>query len=211
MPCRAGSGSRIAAARLWYGTLETALETQVALARAAAVAPEGRRVWSLSLAMDAPLEVVPGTARAPSGAGRALLASRRAGETAVIPTSEGAPAAFWAIDPATGRTRSVSEPGVRQGFTWGNNHVNASLGGPRLVVDPATGRELGFIKDGTFYRYGNPPAGTCRGGDSTGYITILGCVSIPASWGFAVLVGAITVAVVSWALVLFQLVGIFSG
>ena len=41
------SGADIAAARIWYGALETALETQFTIGRAAAIMPEGRRIVSL--------------------------------------------------------------------------------------------------------------------------------------------------------------------
>jgi hypothetical protein len=199
------SGSEIAAARIWYGALQTALETELTIGRAGALVPDGRRIVTLSLRMDEPLSVVPAGSPPPAGAQRALIESLAHGELAVIPGGERAPADFWTIDPATGRTRSVTEPGVRNGFTWGGNHVNASLGGPRYVVGPG-GEDLGIIKDGKFYpNRSGPPPETCRGGDSTGYVTILGCVSVPGSWALGIFLGAFVVAVLSFAIVIFEI------
>ena len=182
--------------RLWYGALQTALETEATLQAARAVDPDTATLDGVSLAMaGAELRVV-GPSDLASAEGPALREALGDGDLAVL---VGDPARFWAIDPASGATRSVLEPGVRVGFIGGGNYVNSSGGGVRYVIDEATGRSLGYIKDGKFYRYGKAPPSRCSGGNE--YVILLGCVSIPASMTVGMATGAVIVALVAWSIV----------
>ncbi len=185
--------------RLWYGALQTALETEATLQAARAVDPETATFDSVSLAMaGAELRVVE-PADVTGSEGLALQDALADGHLAVLVGDE---ARFWAIDPRTGATRSVFEPGVHPGFNGGGNYVNSSGGGPRYVIDPRTGNTTGYIKDGVEYRYGRKPPGRCSGG--TEYVVLLGCVSIPASMTVGMVTGVVIVAVVSWSIVLLE-------
>jgi hypothetical protein len=183
--------------RLWYGALQTALETEATLQAARAV--DATEVDSVSLAMAGAALHVLEPADAATAEGPALREALAQGELAVL---VGDPARFWAIDPASGATRSVLEPGLRVGFVGGGNYVNSSGGGVRYVVDEATGRSLGYVKDGKFYRYGRTPPSRCGGG--TEYVVLLGCVSIPASMTVGMASGVVVAAIVSWAVVLLE-------
>lgn len=187
--------------RLWYGVLQTALETEASLQAASAVDPATAVVDSVSLAMSGArlsLATPDALAATPSEA-PALREALAAGQVAVL---VGGPERFWSIDPASGATRSVIEPGVRAGRVSGRGYVNGSPGGPRFVVDPRTGRELGYVKDGTYYRYGRTPPSRCSGG--TEYVMLLGCVSLPVGMTVGMAQGVVVTAVVSWAIVLLE-------
>jgi hypothetical protein len=200
------SGGDVARHQLWYGALQTALETEFMLKRARAIDPANRRLVAVSLEMDQPLEVL-GSRDAGTldpDAGVALRTALDAGRVAVVPGGAAGASGFWSIAPGSGATESILETGSRGGFTGGGNYVNGTTGGPRYVVGPG-GEDLGVIKDGKFYPNRRPPPRSCRSGGNE-YITILGCVSIPASWALGVFVGATVVAIVSWAIVLMMLV-----
>jgi hypothetical protein len=200
------TAAEIARTQLWYGALQTALETEFMLKRARAIDPAARRLAAVSFEMDEPLTVVgpDAAARLDAGAARSLRGALEAGRVAVIPGDPAAASAFWSVDPASGATESILDGGLRGAFSGGGNYVNGSTGGPRHVVGPKGG-DVGVIKDGKFYPTRNPPPESCGAGDSTGYVTILRCVSIPASWSVGVFVGATVVAIIAWAIVLMQL------
>lgn len=184
--------------RLWYGALQTALETEATLQAARAIDPDTATLDSVSLAMaDAALRIVE-PADLASAEGPALREALGDGHLAVV---VGDPARFWAIDPASGATRSVLEPGLRVGFSGGGNYVNSTGGGVRYVVDSA-GRTVGYIKDGKLYRYTKAPPSKCSGGNE--YVVLLGCVSIPASMTAGMVTGVVVVAMVAWSIVALQ-------
>lgn len=190
----------VARHRLWYGALQTALETEATLQAARAVDPDTATIDSVSLAMaGATLRVVEPAER-DTTEGRALRDALAQGHLAVL---VGDPSRFWAVDPASGATRSVLEPGLHIGFIGGGNYVNSSSGGVRYVIDEATGRSIGYIKDGKMYRYGRTPPSRCSGG--TEYVILLGCVSIPASMTVGMVTGVVVVAVVSWSIVALEI------
>ncbi len=186
--------------RLWYGALQTALETEATLQAARAVDPDTATIDSVSLAMAGATLSVLGPAERDTAEGSALRAALAQGDLAVL---VGDPTHFWAVDPVSGATRSVLEPGLRIGFIGGGNYVNASGGGVRYVIDEATGRSIGYIKDGKLYRYGRTPPSRCSGG--TEYVVLLGCVSIPAGMTAGMVTGAFVTAVVAWATVALEL------
>src|SRR5690606_13645727 len=151
-----------------------------------------------------PLEVIaPSAADSVAASASALRAALRAGDLAVVVGDAARGGGFWAIDPATGSTRSVIQPGLRVGFTWGRNYTNASSGGPRWVIDPKTANTIGYEKDGKFYRYNRKPPSRCSGGQE--YVMLLGCVSIPASMTLGMTYGVIVTAIVSWAIAVLEL------
>ena len=187
--------------RLWYGALQTALETEATLQAARAVDPATATLDGVSLAMaGADLRVV-GPDDLANVEGPALRDALGDGDLAVL---VGDPGRFWAIDPASGATRSVLEPGVRVGFIGGGNYVNSAGGGVRYVIDEATGRTIGYIRDGKLYRYGRTPPSRCSGG--TEYVMLLGCVSIPASMTVGMATGAVIVAIVAWSIVALEVI-----
>lgn len=195
----------------WYGALQSALETELTLARFRAVDASSGGIRSLSTAMsdatDAgqPLKVVePSEVESVAVAAAALRSALRAGQLAVVVGDAARGGGFWSIDPTSGATRSIMEPGLRVGFTWGGNYTNSSPGGPRWVIDPKTGNTLGYERGGKFYRYGRPPPSRCSGG--TEYVVLLGCVSIPAGMTLGLTYGVIVTAIVSWATAVIELV-----
>lgn len=190
--------------RLWYGVLQSALETELTLARSRAVDPASAVVDSVSLRMTAPLTVLaPSDVNNVSPSAADLRAALRSGAIAVSVGAPGPTGAFWEVDPGSGATLSVVEPGLRIGFTYGRNYTNASPGGPRYVIDEATGRSIGEIRDGKLYRYNRTPPSRCGGGNE--YVTLLGCVSIPAGMTAGMVTGVVVVAIVSWSIAILEL------
>lgn len=187
--------------RLWYGVLQSALETEIVVRRAAAVDPSTLTMRSVSLAMGEGLRLA-GPDELETGPALAREAAA-GGDMVVLVGDQSGLATFWAIEPRTGLARSVMGPGLRIGFDGGGNYTNASGGGPRYIIDPRTGNTMGYVKDGRTYLYKRKPPTRCSGGSE--YLVILGCVSIPASWATGVLVGATIVAIVAWASVIIAL------
>ncbi len=141
--------------------------------------------------------VAPTTVDVP--AGPALRDALDDGRLAVL---VGDPARFWAIDPVSGATISVFEPGVRWSVTFGRNGVNAVLNtAARTVVDPRNGNRI--FENGKYYRPTRPPPSRCSGANE--YLIVGSCVSIPASVIVGMQAGVFVTAVVSWSLVFFQI------
>jgi len=186
--------------RLWHGVLQSALETQLSLGRARAVSRETARVDSISLRMEGtPTLIHPDEIDSVDTV--ALRGALDAGQLALIvgPPAEGA---FWTIEPSSGRTRSVMEPGLRVGFNGVGNYTNSSLGGPRYVISDQY-NTIGTIKDGRFTPAGRRPPSRCSGG--TEYVIILGCVSIPASMTVGMANATVVTAIVAWATAILEL------
>jgi len=99
--------------RLWYGVLQTALETQTALRRARGLDDGSRVIDSVSLAMPAKLEVLGPDAAAGAPESSSLAAAITAGDIAITVGDYGRSGSFWTVDPIGGTTRSVQEPGLR--------------------------------------------------------------------------------------------------
>ena len=197
----AGVEARI---RLWYGVLQTALETELSLERTRAVDPASVVVSSVSLAADGPPTLVlPDQIDDVDPDAGALREALRAGDLALVVGDARTSNTFWAVDPVSGQTRSIAEPGIRIGSIGGGNYVNSSGGGPRYVVDPKTGRSMGTIRNGKFTPTNRPPPNRCQGG--TEYVVILGCVSIPAGMTVGMANGVVVTAIVSWATVIIRL------
>ena len=185
--------------RFWYGVLQTALETEAALRATRAVDPETATVDSVSLAMAGATLRVVGPEHAATAEAQALRDALADGALAVLVGDE---MRFWVVDPASGATRSVFEPGIHPGFTWGGNYTNAVGGGDAYAVTP-DGKRSRLIRNGRSYNFGRPPPSRCSGGNE--YVVLLGCVSIPAGMTVGMANGVVVTAAVAWAIVALQL------
>ena len=196
--------------QLWYGTLETALETQFAIGRAALLDPADRVSSGASLAEAATLTLLrPEDARTlPSGTSPVL---RRALEGGSLVVTSGEPAeakAWWTIDPASGATRSILDPGlggiVPSGRpsptlrTFDSSYTHGA--GARLPKQAPMQRPPGGYGGGGSTR---ASPSTCTSGDSPGYVALTSCISIPVSlarWLFFSEIGIIVTFIAYFAL-----------
>jgi hypothetical protein len=182
-----------AARQLWYGAAQTALETEFVLGIARGLDPATRSLSAVSLAMDEPLTVIEaGDVAGTAGGREALQVAVGSGLLAVVPGSVGAADVWWTVDPASGRTRSILDPGFAAGQGAGNNYVNASKGGTHYVDEQGN----------SWVRKTPGPPSRCRPGQE--YIAIIGCVSIPAAWAIRGLGVVVAIAVVYAANSLWQ-------
>lgn len=203
----------LAARRLWYGTLESALETESLLQAAAFGEPDGRVLTGASLGMGQPLTVLTVNAALPDTAAQALRDALDAGLIAVVPGDPASAQAWWTVDPASGVTQAILAPGlggirrtdlvpdeaihdVQGGWTpGGGGYINASSGVKTYQINPDLSS---FEVKPNQYRIRRPPPTPreqcrTRGGE---YITLVGCVSLPVAM---IIMGASTVAMM-WAL-----------
>lgn len=184
---------------VWYGVLQAALESAVA----------ERQLQGLS---DQP--IVPIGASFASGdlrvldtgdqatAGSALLrAALEAGRVALVPGDAASAVAWWEVDPRTAATRAVLDPGlggVAGKVAWGAiKHLPPQ---PR-ITGPNGPNTWHVHPDGSIRRYPpgarppgggapqGPPPSRCGGGSE--YVTLVGCVSVPAAWVIRVGVGLV--------------------
>jgi hypothetical protein len=131
--------------RLWYGVLMSALETEAVLLQGRGLDDGTPRLFSVStLAPDAELARIEPAALEPGERGSAL---HRALSTGSIAITVGDAGAFWTVDPATGATSAILEPGVRGAKVVGRarpgyNYVNASQGGTHVVQPPRAARRV---------------------------------------------------------------------
>lgn len=202
-------GAATAPAQLWYGTLQSALETDRGL-RALAAVGLGATSRSASIALE------PQAARAyradevPTSADPALLADAAGGSIIVSSVEPGEAEAWWAVDPVSGTTRAM----LSSGYHGVRDVVAADTFEPRFSMHDSSGHRKamgskkrvtdrygrGNTSRGTGYRPSNPPRkpglprGTkfrpprpttpttprsrCGGSE---YITVISCVSVPAT------------------------------
>lgn len=128
-----GAAAEAAARQVWYGALEGAFETELALANASAYDAEGRTLEGVSFDMAQPLTVVTADATArPTAAADDLAALLAAGGLAVVPGDVAAARAWWEVA-SDAQTRSVLAPRL------GGNKAGGIGGGRRVVmpVNPA--------------------------------------------------------------------------
>jgi hypothetical protein len=110
-----GQGPADAARRqLWYGALESALETQSGLERAAGGDPATSHLESTSLDLGAALTVLEpnGAGTLPPGVGPELAADLQDGKLAIVDAGSTTADAWWAIDPRTGVSRAMLQSGL---------------------------------------------------------------------------------------------------
>ncbi len=188
---------------VWYGALESALETEATLQRAAGVSDQPSTLVSTSLDMMQPLTVLDSAASGTVGP-PALRAATDAGAIAVVLGDPATARTWWTVDPATGATKAVLDPGLGGGYgsiAWGAiKHLPPP---PRL--GGAGGANVWHLNpDGSITRTPKlpgggtpqgPPPSRCGGGSE--YVTILGCVSIPFAWALRIGLSLILVEVVT--------------
>lgn len=202
------SATEGALATIWYGTLQAALETEDALGRAGGLGAAAHDLVGTSLAMGQPLRVLDDATL-----GRAALRDAvAAGAVAVVPGDVATSPVWWIIDARTGGTRAVLEPGtggVHGRIRWGTIRHRP----PVVHRGGGGGANTHWLHpDGSIRRYppgARPPGGQLQGpppsrcGPGQEYVTILGCVSIPAAWAIRIGVGLIVTAVVTDAIIVF--------
>ena len=210
-------GSSLALARLWYGVLQSSLETEQALGAMSGQDPGTATLTGASLAMTQPLSVVGGAGgqTVPSGAPVALSQAVADGLLAVVPGPVVGATVWWTIDPVTGETRSILDPGLG-GVARSNSATSVSK-----VLDTVNGKSTGagsrfarsYPKQGSYgdpgrswsssgnsYTTGDgkhvdlnrPAAPPSRCGSGQEYTMILGCVSVRGAWALRT---TVTVAV----------------
>ena len=103
----------VARRQLWYGALETALETQLGLRRAAALDPAGLVTLGPSIGDAATQRLLtPADIAGAAGGPAALMDALDDGLWVVAPKDVSSAGSWWTIDPTTGTTRSVLDPGL---------------------------------------------------------------------------------------------------
>ena len=100
--------------RLWYGTLQTALETEFALGHAVLLDPADRVASGASLADDGPLTLLsPDDAAAlPEGVSPVMTRALEQGSLVAVGGDPARASTWWTVDPVTGETRSILDPGL---------------------------------------------------------------------------------------------------
>lgn len=204
---RAGAdASGAPASQLWYGVLQSSLETEFGRALAGTLLPEGRRSVGVSQRMVQPLSVVEfGELRALADASPSLLAGLITGQLGVVPGDPLTAEAWWTVDPTTGAARAVVDPGLGGAVNSGGG----SAGRHPRVTEPSDITSSGapsmvravksIVYDLTDKPKKIPPKERCPGNE---YLLVVTCVSIPVYW---LVVGALTVVVLAcfmWGIIL---------
>ena len=190
----------VTARRIWYGALQSAIETEIVRDRAVAENPADVTLSGASYATGGALDILDAAAIA----GRtdlppALVEGVAAGGLALVPAGAAAVETWWAVEP-DGFTRAMLAP------TFGGNNGGYRPGGaPYKGVSDRRPVPRGQSRGpGGVYDLSKPPKGarsvpvgnTCRGGDSTGYIAVLSCVSIPGALVFRIVLATAIDAVI---------------
>ena len=172
--------------RMWYGTLQTALETQFVYEIASGFDPVGRELVGVSDASASGLTILaPGRpGGVPTGAAPALRDAVASGLLAVVPGDPGTSQVWWTVDPSDGTTRSIIDPGYGS-FIGGGNYVDSKLPGDAHYVDD---------QGNSLVRKAGGPKPRCRAGQE--YVTLIGCVSTPAAWAIRATVAVAVVTAV---------------
>ena len=210
-------GSSLAAARLWYGVLQSSLETEQALGDVSDQDPGTATLTGVSLAMTEPLSVVGDgpSQTVPPGAPPASREAVANGLIAVVPGPVSGAEVWWTIDPVTGETRSVVDPGLggvarshprvsgaaRFDTVYGKSTGagnRAARGFPKQGANNNPGRAWnaygnGYEQDDKYYNLDRPAPAPSRCGSGQEYTMLLGCVSVPVAWALR---AGLTIAVV---------------
>jgi hypothetical protein len=180
--------------QIWYGALESALETEFGLRLARVMDPSSLHLHAASLAMAGASPSVTDAQHPPAHAPQALLDELAAGGLAIVP-DDGSAGVWWTIG-AGGATRGVLDPGLGgMGIEAGpHSYENAAFGDTSYVVDPKTAEVIGYQRNGTFYKYVRKPAkppGRC--GPSSEEGTLLSCIEVPGAWAIGFIVGEVVI------------------
>jgi hypothetical protein len=196
LPRRQAGPGEAARRHLWYGTLQTALETQFALKQAVLLDPADRVSVGASLASTGTLTLLgPGdTTTLPASTSPVLRHALAGGALIALSGDPAAAEAWWTIDPTSGETRSILDPGLggvvpsgqpdRALRTFDSSYTNGAAA--RHAPRPPMQRPPGGYRSVT-------PKSTCFGGDSTGNAAINSCTSIPAGLAFFIVVWSVSV------------------
>jgi hypothetical protein len=210
--------SAVARRQLWYGVLQTALETQLGLMRAAGLGGDGSDLLGASLA-SGPLTVLePGlVGTTPDGLGTGLAATLAAGRIALVPGDPAASPVWWAVDPVRGTVRSVLDPNLggiratgppsgtvpaRRADTVAGKHQGTGAGSRafRDKLPGANRNDWGGNRGQWSPARHMPLPNGCKPGQE--YIAIVGCVSVPAAQAIRMTVGVavsvVAAIAVSW-------------
>jgi len=110
----AAPGDPTVPGQIWYGTLQSALETEWALRAADALAEDEPSLISASLSLREPLVVLAtGPEGAPENASAALLDDLESGAVVALPEGADVAAVWWAVEPGSGAMRAMLAPGLR--------------------------------------------------------------------------------------------------
>jgi transglutaminase-like putative cysteine protease len=145
-----GAGTSAADLQLWYGTLQTAFESQFALTRAALIDPGSRTISGISLGPDTSLRLVEPSrpASIPADAPAALRADLADGHLVLVRSDGSQPRAWWSVDPVDGTTRSMLDAGLGGARpsgplsllviarTYDNSYSGGGHTGPKLPQRP---------------------------------------------------------------------------
>jgi hypothetical protein len=187
----------VAARRVWYGALQSAIEAQVVRDRTAGDVPSGVALSGATYDTAGPMTVLDAAAIA----GRtdlpaALVADVAAGGLAIVAADAVAPQTWWAIGP-DGMTRAMLAPsfGGGGGYTPGGGRYTGVRNLPRVPRGQSSGSGGVYDLSKPSRPARNVPVGnTCRGGSE--YTTILGCVSVPGALVFRIALAAAIDAVI---------------
>lgn len=180
----AGSVDQLTLARyqVWYGALQTGLESEFGLRAAGTFDAAGRNISGASFATSGAQSLTLLDANSiPAAAAPALLAALHAGQIVLVPGDPATTQVWWTVG-ADGVTRSILAPGL-----GGGKYTGRSQQPPR-----PKGGSSGY---GNKFKYQRPtePPSRCSGGQE--YTLLLGCISLPAAWALRVTVFvAVTIA-----------------
>jgi hypothetical protein len=178
----------LARERLWYGVLQTALETETARKRVRRSGSDPR-LTSVSLDFAGTLERLheaPAGEDASGDDASALGAALAAGAI-TLGAGYDATGSFWRVDPRTGATSSVQEPGVRPS-SYGGSYPGGG-GGYYQINGDLSSRRL------------NAPTRQARGGGGMEYQIVQGvayAAAIVGAFSAGWLIGRIFVNVLDW-------------
>ena len=193
-----GTGPREAAhSQLWYGALEGALESQFLLSRIGAGGLSGGQLEGVSFGLSGPATLVTDAGPAvPVGASKVLAQDISGGQIAVVPGDMATANAWWRIDPRTGVSQAITDPGG--GNSAYTNAVTNTAG--RIFADPSkipqTEAELQQLYRQAIAQVEGgrpPPQPTCIGGNEYGSL-VCNVVRVAP----AILLLGLVVAIIAW-------------
>ncbi len=192
-----GDAVQAAHARLWYGALQGALESQFLLSRIRAGGMSDGQLHGVSFDATSQPRLLSPNDPADPAAGDALTRDLGAGLLAVLPGQAAGSESWWAVDPTTGATRAVLDPG--SGGTEYTNAVTNTAG--RIFADPSkvpqTEAELQQLYRQALAQVEGagrpPPVRTCIGGNEYGSL-----VCNILIYGSVIVLVGLTVAIIAW-------------
>ena len=216
LPGPAAVSGDLARRQLWYGALQTALETEIAIRRATLLDPATRTIDGISLMGADGLRTLSAAdaASMEGGVPPSLQAALASGALVLAPEVAGRPQAWWTVDPRTGAARSILDPGLGGAVPRGpaapglrilDTSYTHGAGGrlpPRPpMIRPPPGGAGGGGGGGALTSPRAAPS-VCGPSDSTGYIATISCVSMVAVASWVLLGVGVAGLVIIWYLIL---------